>query len=369
LAYRRGYLKKVMEYVSISIPKAEKGLADPNNKRFGFERILYMGLNLMGVVHSANAFNRNNQMINKYEFDKAHHYFRRCLVLCKQYSSLEHNLPTIYHNISRYFKDTHQSNDSTLYYLNEEIKSAKRLGQEIDLIGAYYMQAEIFFDKGQYTAAEKILMEAYTLTQKYQDPDHLVIVPHLLAKVYLKTARYKEAEVLAKNALQLAESKGILDDARYLTETLTAIYTAQKDDKNTLLYTQKLIILKDSIYNQEKTQSINEISVKYETKEKEYQITALKKEKSLKNYLIAALLSAFVLSGIAVWNKNKASKLDKIVMQKTALLKKQESEKLQRELTLQSLYLDQRKNILQDVKKYYKTLQSNNQKAINSSKK
>lgn len=360
LAYTRGDYKKVIEYTNITISKAEIALTLPSNKTYAFERVVYMGFNLQGLVFAANAFNRNKELINTHEFGKAYQSYKRCLALCKTYKTLERNLPTVYHNIARYFKDSRQSADSTLYYLNQEIAVATRLNQDSDLIAAYCTQAELLYDQGLYQAAEKVLNKAQPLAQKYHDSDEATWIPNLMAKIYLQTGKYQQAEVLLKQSLDWANTRNKTEDVRSITETLIKTLDKKGDYKNAYLYSKKLATLKDSLYNQSKTKIIHELATKYETEQKEQTIKALQTQESLKKYIIGALLLAGCISAFAIWNKHKANNLERQVLIQTTLVQEKEKEKIQskleakqRELALQGLYLDQRKNVLQDVKKMF----------------
>jgi hypothetical protein len=134
-------------------------------------------------------------------------------------------------------------------------------------------------------------------------------------------------------------------------------YQKQGDYKNALLYLEKTNILKDSLYNENTTKTINELSVRYETEKKEQTIEALETQKTLRNYLIFLLLIGFFVAALAIWNKIRANNLEKEVLAQTAIAREQQTQKLQaemestqRELSMQGLYLEQRKNILQSIK-------------------
>jgi DNA-binding CsgD family transcriptional regulator len=266
-------------------------------------------------------------------------------------------LPTVYHNIGVYFKKTSVKKDSALYYFEVEIQTAKALGREVDLIGAYTEKAKLLIEQQQYLAAEKLLLQALPLTHKYKDPDHLISVPELLGKVYTQTGRYAQANQILKKALNMPEIKPMPDKIRAICGGIFNNYKAQGDYKNALLYLEKTTILKDSLYNEKITQIIEETSAKYETEKKEAQIKTLETEKTLRNYSIIALILLGLGLSWAMWNRLKVASLAKELDKQKAIVQQENLEKLQleiqykqRELSSAALYLDQRNEFLNDLK-------------------
>lgn len=127
-------------------------------------------------------------------------------------------------------------------------------------------------------------------------------------------------------------------------------------------YQDKYYSLKDSIQGTDVQNKLNELSTKYETEKKEVQIKTLEREKTLKNYLLVAIL-VFVIGLIGTfWNRYKSIQLEKALMRQDAILQQEKAEKLQlemdtkqRELASSTLYLEQRNGFLDTLKTQIKS--------------
>jgi MalT-like TPR region len=351
IAMRIGKPDQTLSLTQQSIHGAEKAIA---NGEKGFEKILYMGLNLNANVLFSQFRDKPRQSAR--ELTEAKNYFFRCLGLCKKHATLRHNLPTVYHNIAGCYVEQNLG-DSAMYYFKQEEKMALELDRKVDLIGSYVAQAELLFKGNRLTAAEELLMKAQPLANKYKDPDHLITIPYLLAKIYAQTGKKKESERLLYRALELSKQKNLPESVKLVLEDLYFLEKGNGNYQEALqLYEEKQLI-SDSLYSQAKTKIINEINTKYQTEKKEQTILNLQAEKKMQYVIISMLILTLLTSGLAIRNKLQSLKLEKDVtvqsnIAKTILAEKmqQEMQSKQKELSLQSMYLDQRRNILKEVK-------------------
>jgi tetratricopeptide (TPR) repeat protein len=311
------------------------------NKRLGYIMILMANDNGQSAVYTA----------------KGIAYYRKNVLLCQQNKALETGLSDAYHNLGATFGFLNVHIDSVHYYMDKEIAIATKLGQVIGQIQGYTVKAQRYFKDKQYKKAEQMMLKVKPLAENAHDFDVILNVPIMLGEIYTELGRYDEAKAMLERGYKIAIENNLRERKQRIVEGLYIMYELKGDYKKAYTYLYQYHSLKDSLYSEAKTKEISELNTKYETEKKEQQIKALETEKKLRNYLITALIALAIGSGFAVWSKYKAIILEKTLMQQTALLKQEQTEKLQiemdsqqRALAMQGLYLEQRKNILQEVK-------------------
>ena len=113
---------------------------------------------------------------------------------------------------------------------------------------------------------------------------------YCVMKLYNKSAdAYKKSELIS---LKHNYTQGI----QFLYEEMAHTYDMDKNYKQARDYYIKYMIIRDSIYNNEKSRQIFEFDAKYQTAKKEKAILALNLEKRNKNLIIIILISAFVFA-------------------------------------------------------------------------
>jgi len=143
-----------------------------------------------------------------------------------------------------------------------------------------------------------------------------------LGNVRQEKKEYKAAYNHYKQALNIALE---IDDRQRRADVykeLSNSYMADGNDSKALEHYKKYNDLKDSILNEEKVNSLNEMTAKFESEKKENQITILtkdnelknaeiKKQRLIKNYFIGGLV-AFLLISILVYRTYRTKQLLKL---------------------------------------------------------
>ena len=354
-------MKRGNEQVAVSYLKQVLSISEnKSNIDLRFVLPTYYAYNFLGVIHTSNAENRSDINQNKQERKQAFQFYKRALHLCQKYPTLLlKNITIVCHNLGLSFWDIENENaDSARFYFNEEIRYAALLGNPTsDLIAANYMKAEIYFKEKKYELAETTALKVEELCRTQKEIDFELGNYVLLGRIYSQQKNNSKAIAYFLLALKLAESAGFRHDAYSILSAIYLFYKENNDTKNALYYLEKNMILKDSLYSDTKTQTINDLSTKYETEKKEAQIKTLEREKTLKNYLIIAIFIFLIGSAVAVWNKYKSIQLEKALMKQMTILQQEQAEKLQlemdnkqRELASATLYLEQRNGFLDTLR-------------------
>jgi serine phosphatase RsbU (regulator of sigma subunit)/Tfp pilus assembly protein PilF len=179
------------------------------------------------------------------------------------------------------------------------LKIQQETSNTYGMIANYGNMGLIYDEMGELDQAEKYLTSALELAEKENNKDYLSLGYLNLGNLYSKTNRMEKAEKLMLQGMQTARDinykEGILD--AYLS--LADFYSKKNDFKSAFDYKTKAYVIKDSIYNEQNSRQVNEMTAQYESEKKELLISAqaekLAHEKNFRLYLIAfcVLIAAF----------------------------------------------------------------------------
>lgn len=124
-----------------------------------------------------------------------------------------------------------------------------------------------------------------------------------LSEAYRKTGQYTRAKTYADSAHELASELGSLSTKMAVNNAYSDIYKDMGDYKKALEYHKLFKEKKDSLYNQNKSEQIEALRIKYQTAAKEQENALLQKEVHLKDAEMAksrALNRGMAAGGIAI---------------------------------------------------------------------
>ncbi|MCW3072009.1 MAG: histidine kinase [Segetibacter sp.] len=221
------------------------------------------------------------------------------------------------YNISIIYYYSHKLDESKIYALRskalfEELKDTVSISTSFSLLGA------ICYDKEDYSAALVYYKKSLEQAEKLKDKSYLAVALNGIGIVYADTKEYSEAIVYLKKALAVGEEIGeqqtvvtcllnlgicysgsnnqteaikLFNQALTIAKKIgskhsikelyyfmTEAHEKQGNFKAALASLQQFTIVNDSIYNEENSQQINELSAKYESEKKAKEIAILNKE-------------------------------------------------------------------------------------------
>jgi len=159
--------------------------------------------------------------------------------------------------------------------LSEEINSIKGLA-----IGHGNI-AMIYVEMNQYNLAIENFLKSNKYHEQIQDHFNSAEGYLGLSSCYLKLNNTYKAIEYSEKALQLAEKFNYKVTVLHSYKNLADIYATKKEYTNAFKYLDIYTKLKDSTYNANNSQQINEMSAKYESEKKELMISSLEKDKTL----------------------------------------------------------------------------------------
>ncbi|MEQ6120774.1 tetratricopeptide repeat-containing sensor histidine kinase [Reichenbachiella sp. MALMAid0571] len=201
--------------------------------------------------------------------------------------------------------------------LFKEIDDKEGIGNALLNIGTVYTVM------GRYTKAEKLYLQALTIFSEIGYKTAYGNVIQSLSENYLEQGNYAEALKRSEEALRIFLANDNKMDIVYCYELLTKIYARKKDFEHAYIYMEKYHQLSEQIFNEEKSNQIVDLELKYDTETKEQEIELLNQKNQLASteleaankekmyYLIIAIL-IFIVAGslfIVYQQRNKANQL------------------------------------------------------------
>lgn len=205
---------------------------------------------------------------------------------------------------------------SSLDYSRSSLAIRRNLGLHHDIAESLNNISLAYMGLKMWDSAVISLSESLNLMQESNDNRQIPIIRQNLAVCLSKTGKTTDAIALLNKAIAEATTSGQKDAIASGHNALYRIYRDAGDYEKALASYQKYKDGRDSLYNEEKTKTISELNIKYETEKKEKQIVALNLEKKLEStrkteYLIisAILLIAGTIIILLLTDRNRKSRL------------------------------------------------------------
>jgi tetratricopeptide (TPR) repeat protein len=291
------------------------------------------------------------------KYEDANKYLLTALA---DFEKIEHweNIATTYNNISENFRFI-KNFDKALKY-NQTAEEYYILAKKSDRIPLVLQnRGNIYFDQGKYQKALETFTTTLKEAEKYNDienivnalnnigasyekigQDEIAIQNYLkaleiyqerqnywgetntlgnISAMYLKSGDFETAIQISETALEIAEKHHFLALEKYISENLAKIYETRGDFEKSLNIYKKVIVLNDSLYNQQKFESINLLEQQYNEEkakrlfaQKDKTITEAKlKSQKLKNFIsiLSFLIILSLITTLLLYRQAKFRKL------------------------------------------------------------
>ncbi|WP_420322985.1 ATP-binding protein [Flagellimonas sp.] len=200
--------------------------------------------------------------------------------------------------------------DRALEYLNkalvldQETKSDWGMAYDYEALGKVYGFQENYADALEYHNEALLLREKLGLRRE------LAMSHAQMGVINLQLKEYTRAETSLKNAIEIAEEIGAKAILKDNYDVLSRLYEKTGEYQKSLMFKNKFIAVKDSLFNESKSKQVEELQVRFETEKKQNAIAALEKDaeitglrlerqKTLRNIIIGTALMALLLGFIA----------------------------------------------------------------------
>lgn len=252
----KGLYEEALEISFNALPKLEK---QPPS------RTLASSYNTVGAVYK-----------EIQDYNKAYEFFRKALNV-RMSISYDQGVGQSYGNIGDLFNETKQYDSalSNLYKAVEirlKLNDTRGLGRITAIIGNTLTQS------GNARKGIEKLKEALEFNRVSNDVIGEILSLQELGNSYISVKDFKHAEEYLNAASSLIRKTGTNLNLRKNLELRAALYkqTGDKIKLNDAL--ERLIVVKDSILNEEKIESLLTLEIQYETEKKEQEIVLLQQQ-------------------------------------------------------------------------------------------
>ncbi|TMM55956.1 tetratricopeptide repeat protein [Maribacter algarum] len=243
-------------------------------------------------------------------------------------------------------------------------KIAREKGHAVQLAAALGYQGELAISENQFKVAQLKYKESAQLFKKIS-PINYAIALTGLASAHNKLENYTEAIPFLDEAIPLLENPGALDYLKDSFKERAIAYEGMQLPALALRDFKKFKIYNDSIFNESKSEQIEELRAIYDTEKKEQQIAQQETEISLleekekvsrlqKIALGGGLGLSVLLAGFGFYGFRQKMKSNKLEREKIET----ELEFKKKELTTHALHLAKKNEVLEQVKQKAKELKS-----------
>ncbi len=228
------------------------------------------------------------------KYRKALDYHRQALAIYEQLNADERKAYS-YNNIGNCYNKL-QMPDSAIYYFNRSLEIKIKRKDSISIGNTYNNIGTVYYDNGQYRKSLEYYQQSLAYRIKANDLSGIASCHINIGNVYLQLKDYGKALESHTEARRICEQIAYNDGLMAALDGLATTFAAKGDFQNA--YTTRLEHehIKDSVFNIQSVQQMEELQVQYDTEKKENQIVQQKLKLSRRNLMIGALSAIFLLS-------------------------------------------------------------------------
>ncbi|MBN1639207.1 MAG: tetratricopeptide repeat protein [Ignavibacteriales bacterium] len=187
-----------------------------------------------------------------------------------------------------------------LSFYEESLKIERELDNKQGIVISLSNIADILDEQGNYPQALKNYFEALEISKSLNDKIGQAIILNNVGWTYLNLQNYSEAKKYFSEALNNANEMGDRVLKTNVYESFSEFYSQIGDYQKSLFYFKNYTSLKDSLFNEIKSEQIADMREKYQTEkiEKDKKILELtnKELETTKIYLISGIVLLFLIS-------------------------------------------------------------------------
>jgi len=365
-------IQQVIHPVYTNIALVNKALGDfPKALEYNFKALELSEQTRDSADMAVSLNNIGNLYSFRDNFDEGLKYYLQAAELFEKLDEKK-RLASILNNIGIIYSFQGKFEKSMAYH-KQSLKLKKDMGNTNGVAASLNNIGNLLRDQEKYEEAKDYLLNALAIYKNTENQHKLPIIYRDLAEVFAKTEA-GQAIQYADSSLAQAEAIGKKNDIKEAYRVLSKIYARQNNFELAFQFHQKYASLKDSLFNERKSQQIAELQTRYQTTKKEKEIALLEEEKAqqkLWSFLTLGGLGIALLLGIllASWQRTKMKKNREVHQARQAKTEtelenahlkenelQREIEFKHKELTTYTLNLVQKNSVLEELKENINTL-------------
>ncbi len=235
--------------------------------------------------------------------------------------------------------------DSGFYYIHKAVRYSRKHENLFALSNSLAIEAQLYVRTRQTKLAEQPLKEVVEMRKLIGDPFYIVSDMAQLALYYAHFGQPEKGIALCEEGIKIANNFKIGTKLFFLYSTLGENYKAMNNTGKYAEVLEKIIALKDSVYNLNSAEAIAEMQTKYDLQRKENIIIQQKLDIITKDYILygSLILVVFgIIISLLIFRDYKRK-------QELVFKKMREEEKLQSQVAVLVAQENERKRIAADL--------------------
>lgn len=189
-------------------------------------------------------------------------YYERALELELKLGR-EEGIARIYANLAVINESEKKAEVAENYYL-ASLAGYTKLENTYGIAQAYQGLGNVYLIQEEYAEAEKALLQALDLFEEMEGEFAVGSVKIDLADLYLLQGKLKQAETLAIEGLANAKAVEAPVKESEAHETLSNIFEAESQYKQSLFHHRQYVLLRDSTQNEERLKALTQLAMRHE---------------------------------------------------------------------------------------------------------
>ncbi len=235
--------------------------------------------------------------VNEYgllKFRNAITYYTLALTTYKKINA-EVRMSYCYNNLGNSYNKLKMA-DSAIYFLSLSLDIKRKKNDSISIGNSYNNIGTVYYDIKSYDKSMEYYLNALNIREKLNDYSGTASSLINIGNVYLQMNEFEKAIASHRSAKKICQKIAYNDGLLSSLDGLAETYARKGDYTNAYKTKQEYESVKDSIFNINAVQQMDELQVKYETEKKENEIIQQKLKLSNRNILLGTLLTIFILS-------------------------------------------------------------------------
>jgi signal transduction histidine kinase len=196
--------------------------------------------------------------------------------------------------------------DSALYFNREALKILEEVKDTVQIIYNHVNSTEILYEQNKLHDAADVAVKTLELSRRFSERDPEITSLLQLARIYVKLGMISVADRYINQAIAVARQYNFRTKIPEGYELKAMVAAARNNFPEALDFLEKRRMMNDSIRSREIADRMSELSVKYETTQKETEIRRLNAEQDVKDLrlrqarILNTLLTIVAVIGLGV---------------------------------------------------------------------
>ena len=293
---------------------------------------------------------------NYKDFDQALVYFQKYLAIARALGN-DKNIGVALNNLGSFYNEQNEL-DQALIHFKEVFDIGEKLEDQHLLTIASYNIGQIYLQQKEINLAKKYITKSIELSKQQNNKESLVGSLLGLGDIHKHIGNYKESNTYYLEGIALLKEMGHRVIEKNTYKLLIENYVVLNDYKEAYKNQQLLLSVKDSIFNKQRIEQVQELATKYETERKETENQLLKEQQirnelELKQQSILGWITGLILGLVSIiafilyrGNKQKKKYNQQLNTEITLLNKNLEHQKIIEEQSNKIKLAEQQKNKL-----------------------